>query len=328
MNKDRYEVTNLNYTDRKRILTIIVKDRELEIEDPVIEYIAGNMNKNIRELEGYINRLIACSSMNNRKIDLDFAKECLGAEFGVSSDASYIFEKSVEYYEEQLKNCDSEDVLRFVNKYQLNSVHIKPFRLGYADQRRDSFYQFMKTEGFEDSSLLESGLVRYSEENGFSDVFCKRIIFPIISDENVVQGLGSVSIGTDGVKFLNVFNRSIPSDEKVMIFGLNVLKENNQNNLILCEGYLDAMAMHNEGLSQTIVMLGGEITDEQVTVISEHTRNVFIAFDTDEYGKKKSDKAREIFEKFGINVWVINLKPYKDPYEYIYRSNRSNDYFE
>lgn len=233
-----------------------------------------------------------------------------------------IYEKAIEYYERIFWSGNSREVEKFIEDNGISDAIISSFKLGYANQTRDSFYKFMKSKGFDDNCLAKSGLIKKSDNGDFVDQFHDRIIIPIINDKNVILGIGSISCGLQECKYLNVFNKVIPEEERSMIFGLNISVDTKQNNFIICEGYKDVIALHGVGLTQTISILGGNITKRQAAILSEYTRNVFLAFDTDDYGKSFSEKARETLEEYGINVWEMDLKSFKDPFEYIQKTKK------
>lgn len=217
------------------------------------------------------------------------------------------------FYYKQLRQENGKIGMSYLLKRELSKDTIHKFGLGYAPQN-ESLYQFLKGKGYDDAILKESGLFTY--ERGIRDKFWNRVMFPIMDYNNRVIGFGGRVLGDAKPKYLNSPETKL-FDKSRNLYGLNFAKNCGKNNLIICEGYMDVIALHQAGFSQAVASLGTSLTSGQARLLKRYSDNVLITYDSDEAGVKAALRAIPILKEAGLSVKVINMKPYKDPDEFI-----------
>ena len=193
---------------------------------------------------------------------------------------------------------------------------IKNFGLGYADVYRDDLYKYLKSKGYSNELMRDAGLVKFDEKYGPSDMFWNRVIVPITDMSNNVIAFGGRVLGDAKPKYLNtreteVFNKSRN------LFAMYTAKTKCKKGIILCEGYMDVIAMHQAGFQNSTASLGTAFTEGQASIVKKYTSDVYLAYDSDGAGTNAAMKAISILRKYDMSQKVINLKPYKDPDEFI-----------
>ena len=176
-------------------------------------------------------------------------------------------------------------------------------------------YGYLKNQGYSDRELSETGLFKI-DEHGAYDKFWNRVMFPIMDINNRVIGFGGRVMGDAKPKYLNspetiLFNKS------KNLFGLNYAKLGKRKNIILCEGYMDVIALHQAGFTNAVASLGTAFTSEQAVILKRYTDEVLLTYDSDAAGIKAALRAIPMLRDAGINARVIHMDPYKDPDEFI-----------
>lgn len=205
--------------------------------------------------------------------------------------------------------------LSYLKKRGIRGETIVHWGLGYADQRRDSLYRYLKGKGYEDELLRDSGLFRFSER-GVSDRFFQRVIFPILDVNMRVIGFGGRVIGEGEPKYLNSPETEL-FDKSRNLFGLNFAKRSRQKQMILCEGYMDVISMHQAGFSNAVASLGTSLTERQAALLKRYVSELVLSYDSDNAGVKAAKRAIPILREAGVEPKLLDLRPYKDPDELI-----------
>ena len=218
------------------------------------------------------------------------------------------------FYYHQLKSPAGQSGLDYLKKRQLSDKTINTFGLGYAPQLTGDLYRMLKEKGYDDELLKESGLFTY--EKGIREKFWNRVIFPIMDINNKVIGFGGRVMGDGKPKYLNSPETKL-FDKSKNLYGLNVSRSSINNNLIICEGYMDVISMHQAGFNQAVASLGTALTPGHARLMKRYTDNVLITYDSDEAGVKAALRAIPILKEAGLSTKVINMRPYKDPDEFI-----------
>ena len=218
------------------------------------------------------------------------------------------------FYYHQLKSPAGQSGLDYLKKRQLSDKTINTFGLGYAPQLTGDLYRMLKGKGYDDELLKESGLFTY--EKGIREKFWNRVIFPIMDINNKVIGFGGRVMGDGKPKYLNSPETKL-FDKSKNLYGLNVARSSRKNNLIICEGYMDVISMHQAGFNQAVASLGTALTPGHAHLMKRYTDNVLITYDSDEAGVKAALRAIPILKEAGLSTKVINMRPYKDPDEFI-----------
>ncbi len=218
------------------------------------------------------------------------------------------------YYYHQLKSENGKLGYSYLKKRNLSDKTINQFGLGYAGQTGVELYRYLKSEGYNDDILKETGLFTY--DKNVHDKFWNRVMFPIMDINNKVIGFGGRVMGDGKPKYLNSPETKL-FDKSRNLYGLNIARTARKNNLIICEGYMDVISMHQAGFNQAVASLGTALTSGQARLMKRYTDNVLITYDSDEAGVKAALRAIPILKEAGLSTKVINMRPYKDPDEFI-----------
>lgn len=226
------------------------------------------------------------------------------------------------FYKNLLTNKAPQDYL--LNR-GLRSNIVNTFMLGYALNSWDDLLNFAKNKGIKEEDLLELGLVAKSKKGNYYDKYRNRLIFPIIDTYGRVIGFGGRSIDMAMPKYLN----SPESDvfkKRFNLYGLNNFKKQNRRDLILVEGYMDVIALNNNGIEIAVASLGTAFTIEQAKLAKRYADSIYICYDSDTAGIKATKRAIEIFREAEIGVNIIELEDGLDPDDYVKKYGR--DAFE
>ena len=203
----------------------------------------------------------------------------------------------------------------YIKRRQMAQSTVNRFGLGYAPEG-NVLLKYLREQGFTDDEIVESGVVGRSENGDIYDRFRNRLMFPIIDIRKNIIGFGGRVLDDSKPKYLNspeteAFNKSYN------LFGLNLSKNSAEDYLILVEGYMDVIQLHQHGINTAIATLGTALTPEQARIIKRHKSEVIIAYDSDEAGQKATHRAIELLNDEGLRVRVLTMTGSKDPDEYI-----------
>ena len=245
----------------------------------------------------------------------------------------------VEYSKEERAKADKRSTLLEINKlaanyfyYQLQKPQgkigydyfknrgltddtVRRFGLGFANKTSNDLYQYLRSKGYGDDILKDSGLVTM-EERGTYDKFWNRVMFPILDVNNRVIGFGGRVMGDGTPKYLNSPETMI-FDKSRNLYGLNYARTSREKYMLACEGYMDVIAMHQAGFTNAVASLGTAFTTQHATLLKRYTDTVVLTYDSDGAGVKAALRAIPILKEVGISTKVLNLKPYKDPDEFM-----------
>ncbi len=220
------------------------------------------------------------------------------------------------FYHENLKTEHGKKALTYLMERGLSGKTIGKFGLGFAPDSWDSLYKYLTAKGYSDYILASAGLVTKNKKNNYYDSFRNRIIFPIIDLRGNVIAFGGRNMGEYGPKYLNSPDTPVFKKSR-NLFALNIAKNSKQEGMILAEGYMDVIALHQAGFTEAVATLGTALTSEQSRIISGYSKKVWIAYDADEAGQKATHRAISILEDTGVNIKVVTITGAKDPDEYI-----------
>ena len=220
------------------------------------------------------------------------------------------------FFYEQLSTPEGRRAGEYMAKRRISPATAKNFGLGYAPDTWDSLEKAMRAKGYSDFELLDAGLVRRGKSGGFYDTFRNRLMFPVIDVRGNVIGFSGRILGDGEPKYMNspetlVFNKSRN------LFALNLAKKSKSGYIILSEGNIDVVSLHQAGFDSAVASLGTSLTPEQARLLSRYTSQVIIAYDNDGAGLKASQRAIGILEKLDVKVKVLRMTGAKDPDEFI-----------
>ena len=220
------------------------------------------------------------------------------------------------YYYYLLRKPEGKLGLDYLLGRQLSMETLQKFGLGYSGKTGHELYRYLKNKGYSDALLKESGLMQVDEKHGMYDKFWNRVMFPIMDSRGKVIGFGGRVMGDGKPKYLNSPETRV-FDKSRNLYGLHLARTSRKPNIILCEGYMDVIAMHQAGFNQAVASLGTAFTQQQSTILKRYTDEVLLTYDSDEAGIKAAMRAIPILKDAGIRAKVINMEPYKDPDEFI-----------
>ena len=227
-----------------------------------------------------------------------------------------INKQAAKYFYSLLRNERGKKAYEYFKNRELSDETMKKFGLGYSDQYSDDLYRYLKNLGYDDNILKESGLVTIDEARGGHDKFWNRAMFPIMDVHNRVIGFGGRVMGDGEPKYLNSPETKI-FDKSRNLYGLNIARSTRKNQLLLCEGYMDVIALHQAGFDNAVASLGTALTSGHASLLKRYTKEVYLTYDSDGAGTKAALRAIPILKEVGIVTKVINMQPYKDPDEFI-----------
>ncbi len=227
-----------------------------------------------------------------------------------------IHKKAAVFYHEKLKSEKGRIGLEyFKTKRGLSDRTIVHFGLGYAGKNSGELYSYLKSEGYGDELLSETGLVAI-EERGAHDKFWNRVMFPIMDVNNRVIGFGGRVMGDGEPKYLNSPETKI-FDKSKNLYGLNFARRSRKDYLLLCEGYMDVIALHQYGFTNAVASLGTAFNEKHARLLKRYTNKVVLTQDSDEAGIRAKLRSLPILRAAGISAKVLDMSPYKDPDEFL-----------
>ena len=227
-----------------------------------------------------------------------------------------INKEAAKFYYYQLRQKTGEQGMAYLKGRELSDETINKFGLGYSGKFSNNLYQYLKGKNYSDELLRQSGLFNVDEKRGMYDKFWNRVIYPIMDVNNRVIGFGGRVMGDAKPKYLNSPETKI-FDKSRNLYGLNMARSSRKKNLIICEGYMDVISMHQAGFNNAVASLGTALTSQQASLLKRYTDEVLIIYDSDEAGVKAALRAIPMLKTAGLSTKVINLRPYKDPDEFI-----------
>lgn len=227
-----------------------------------------------------------------------------------------INKKAAYFYCYKLRQADGKTGYQYLTGRKLSEEIIKKFGLGYAGKYRDELYRYLKNEGYNDAILRESGLITFDEARGVYDKFFNRVMFPIMDVNSRVIGFGGRVMGEGEPKYLNSPETKV-FEKSRNLYGLNIARTSRKSYMIICEGYMDVISLHQAGFQNAVASLGTAFTSGHASLLKRYTEEVMLSYDSDGAGIKAALRAIPICKSAGLRVKIINMQPYKDPDEFI-----------
>ena len=254
------------------------------------------------------------------KVGVDLPKQEMSAAQKQEADKRArlleINKEAAKYFYTLLRNQRGQKAYQYFKNRELSDETMQKFGLGYSDQYSDDLYRYLRSKGYEDAILKETGLITYDEVRGGHDKFWNRAMFPIMDVHNHVIGFGGRVMGEGEPKYLNSPETKI-FDKSRNLYGLNIARSTRKDQLLLCEGYMDVIALHQAGFDNAVASLGTALTSGHANLLKRYTKEVYLTYDSDGAGVKAALRAIPILKEVGIVTKIINMQPYKDPDEFI-----------
>ncbi len=237
--------------------------------------------------------------------------------------------EAARFFHAQLSAPHAQKVREYLQKRALKKETIVRFGLGFAPDSWDSLLKHMRSKGFTDNELVMYDLARRTQKGSYIDAFRNRLMFPIIDLRGNVIAFGGRVLDDSKPKYLNTSD-TVVYKKSTALYALNVAKNGNNDRLILCEGYMDVISLHQAGFTQAVAGLGTAFTPEQAKLLSRYCSELLICFDSDEAGIKATQRARKILSDTEIKLRVVRMVGGKDPDEIIkkYGAERMREILE
>ncbi len=219
------------------------------------------------------------------------------------------------YFYYQLKKPQGKTGYDYLIGRKLTDETIRRFGLGFSNKVSDDLYRYLKSKGYDDDILKDTGLVTI-EERGARDKFWNRVMFPIMDVNSRVIGFGGRVLGDGEPKYLNS-PETMLFDKSRNLYGLNYARTSRKKYMMLCEGYMDVISMHQAGYTNSVASLGTALTEQHAALLKRYTDQVILTYDSDGAGVKAALRAIPILKRAGISTKVLNMRPYKDPDEFM-----------
>lgn len=227
--------------------------------------------------------------------------------------------EAARFFHEQFRGPTGEAARAYAAQRGLSSACLTRFGIGFAPEGWRGLMEAMTARGYSEQELLDAGLaVRNQQKGNVYDKFRNRLMFPIIDVRGNVIAFGGRVMGAGEPKYLNSPETDIFSKRR-NLFALNVAKKTKREYLILCEGYMDAITMHQYGFDCAVASLGTSLTEEHAKLISNYTHELILTYDGDSAGQRASQRALNILEKTNVRVRVLKMEGAKDPDEYLHK---------
>ena len=221
------------------------------------------------------------------------------------------------FFHEQLYTPAGSECLAYVQKRGLSKSIVTRFGIGFAPNSWNALVDAMKKKGYTDQELRDADLV--GEKNGrIYDRFRNRLMFPIIDVRGNVIGFGGRVLDDSKPKYLNT-SETLIFNKRKNLFGLNFAKKSKLGYMILVEGNIDVVTLHQYGFDCAVASLGTSLTEEHATLLSRYTEQVVLTYDSDEAGQRAAQRAIPMLEKAGIQVKVLQMRDAKDPDEFLHK---------
>lgn len=226
------------------------------------------------------------------------------------------------FFRQQLFSPAGTEAQAYIQKRALSMETVKRFGLGFSPNAWAELTDAMKEKGYKLDELVDAGLSLRGKNGGVYDRFRNRLMFPIIDIRNNIIGFGGRVMDDSTPKYLNS-PETIIFNKRKNLFALNIARKSKQGRIILTEGYMDAIALHQYGFDCAVASLGTSLTEEHANILAKYTNQVILTYDGDEAGQNATRRAIPMLEKTGIQVRVLRMQGAKDPDEFLKNTARS-----
>jgi len=238
-------------------------------------------------------------------------------------------EQAAQFYHENLYKPTSKIAQEYIKKRKLTNQTLKDFRIGYSGTYQE-LYRMLKQKGFADEEILESGLVNKTEQGKYIDRYRKRLMFPICDVRGKVIAFGGRVLDDSKPKYINS-PENVAYSKGRHLYGMNIAKKYSNKKIMIVEGYMDAVSLHQRGIHNVVASLGTALTEAQGRLLRRSAEQVIIGYDADGAGQEATIRGLEILQNLGCDLRVLQLDGQaKDPDEYIlkYGPERLNNCME
>ena len=291
--------------------------------------VGGNVITFVSKVEGL--NFIETIQMLAERANIQLPK----LENGVDSQKEILKEKvlkvnefAAEYYHQNLYKPQAKIAQEYVKKRQLNNETLKSYRIGFSC-KFDELYKELKKQGFGEQEILESGLVNRNDKGKYIDRYRDRLMFPICDVRGRVIAFGGRVLDDSKPKYINSPENIVYSKGR-HLFGLNVAKKADIKKLLIVEGYMDVISLHQRGITNVVAPLGTALTEQQGWLLRKNTERIILSFGSDDAGLQAKIRALKVLENMGCDLRILMIDGAKDPDEYVlkYGNARFNNLVE
>lgn len=278
--------------------------------------VGGNVFTFLTKIEGIgfkevLEQLAERANIQLPKLEnnIDNAKEELKAK------VYKVNEFALDYFHKNLYTPKAKMAQEYIKKRKLNNETLKTFKLGFSGNF-DELYKALKKEGFEEKEILESGLVNKNEKGLYIDRYRNRLMFPIFDVRNRIIAFGGRVLDDSKPKYINSPENIVYSKSR-NLFGLNVAKKGDTKRILIVEGYIDVISLHQRGITNVVAPLGTALTQQQGWLLRKSSEQIILSFDSDGAGQTAINRSIDILKNMGCDLRILQMDGAKDPDEYI-----------
>ena len=278
--------------------------------------VGGNVITFISKIEG-LNFIETVQMLAERaNIQLPTLENSIDSKKEILKDKVYkVNEFTAEFYHQNLYKPQAKPAQEYVKKRQLSNETLKSFRIGFSG-RFDELYKELKKQGFNEEEILESGLVNKNDRGQYIDRYRNRLMFPICDARGKVIAFGGRVLDDSKPKYINSPENIVYSKGR-NLFGLNVAKKGDTKRLLIVEGYMDVISLHQRGITNVVAPLGTALTEQQGWLLRKNAEQIILSFDSDAAGLQAKLRALDILQNMGCDLRILQMEGAKDPDEYI-----------
>ena len=278
--------------------------------------VGGNVFTFLKKIEGisFVEAVQTLAERSNIQLptlqnSADSYKEILKAK------VYKVNEFTAKFYHENLYKPEAKIAQEYIKKRKLTNNTLKSFQIGFSG-KFDELYRELKKQGFEDEEILESGLVNKNDNGKYIDRYRNRLMFPICDVRGRVIAFGGRVLDDSKPKYINSPENVVYSKGR-NLFGLNVAKKGDTKKLLIVEGYMDVISLHQRGITNVVAPLGTALTQQQGWLLRKNAEQIILSFDSDEAGLTAKIRALDILQNMGCDIRILQMEGAKDPDEYI-----------
>ena len=284
--------------------------------------VGGNVFTFLTKIEG-INFVEAVQTLAERSnIQLPTIESNADASRELLKSKVYkVNEFTANYYHQNLYKPESKIAQDYIKQRKLTNETLKSFQIGFSG-KFDELYQELKKQGFEEPEILESGLVNRNDKGQYIDRYRNRLMFPICDARGKVIAFGGRVLDDSKPKYINSPENVVYSKGR-NLFGLNVAKKGDIKQILIVEGYMDVISLHQRGITNVVAPLGTALTQQQGWLLRKNSEKIILSFDSDEAGLTAKIRALDILQDMGCDIRILQMEGAKDPDEYIIKYGNS-----
>ena len=278
--------------------------------------VGGNVITFISKIEG-LNFIETVQMLAERaNIQLPTLENNIDSKKEILKDKVYkVNEFTAEFYHQNLYKPTAKIAQEYVKQRKMNRETLEAYRIGYSG-KFDELYKALKAQGFGEQEILESGLVNKNDNGKYIDRYRERLMFPICDVRGKVIAFGGRVLDDSKPKYINSPENVVYSKGR-HLFGLNVAKKYSEKRILIVEGYMDVISLHQRGITNVVGALGTALTEQQGWLLRKSTEQVVLGFDADGAGQTAVARSMEILQKMGCDMRVLQIEGAKDPDEFI-----------